>query len=537
MERLKQMWQAMPTRQKYMVIGVVVAVAAAIMGGAYFVGKADMVPLFTNLETKDASAINAKLKEMKVPYEISGDGKTILVSSKNVYQLRLELATSGIPAGNDKGFEIFEQNKFGVTEFQNKVNYLQAIQGELQKTIQIMPEVEDCRIHIVMPEDSLYKKEEKDATASVMLKLRAGSKLTKEQVRGIVNLVTHGVPRLKTENVTVVDSDANILNEQVDPLFAGTGSTTQIEMTQKMQDKYQKDIQSLLEKVLGPGKSAVRVNLELSFDQRTTDKQTYSPVVDDKGIVRSSQETSENYKGSANSQGGVPGVTTNVPGANQGGVQGVPPNLPGAANQQRTNNPNVPGYPAQTGNGQASNYEKKDVTKNYEVNEVKEKIIATPGSIKRLTVAVLLDSSIDKAQQDSLMKTVSSAVGISQTRGDSLSVEAIPFNTDFLDKQKAEEADKQRKEQISMLIKVGIGVGGVLVILYAIKLYLKSRQRESELAMLAAMEAPEPEPEVVDDGLTEKERDEIRLREETVKWAMSQPESVAQLLKIWLQDE
>ena len=246
-EQSLRLWQNLGKQQRYIILGSAVLLFIAILSWSYmWGGRPDLVPLFTDMETKDAGEIQAKLKEMKVNHEIGGNGTSILVPSKDVYRIRLDLASQGLPRGN-KGFEIFDQNKFGATEFQNKVNYLQALQGELARTIEQMSEVEKVRVHIVLPEDSLYKKNEKPATASIMLKLRPSTQLSREQVKGIVNLVAHSIQGLKPENVTVIDNFARVLNDQNDsPELAGAGTVTQIEMTKKIQE----DLHNLLKMYL-----------------------------------------------------------------------------------------------------------------------------------------------------------------------------------------------------------------------------------------------------------------------------------------------
>jgi len=458
------------------------------------------------MEAKDAGEVSAKLKEMKVTHEIGGNGNSILVPAKDVYRIRLELASQGLPRGN-KGFEIFEQSKFGATEFQNKVNLVQALQGELARTIEQLSEVEKARVHIVLSEDSLYKKNEKPATASIMLKLRNNAQLSKEQIKGIVNLVAHSIQGLKAENITVVDQLARVLNEENDPNAASGANVTltQIEMTKKVQDGLQKNVQSLLEQVLGPNKAAARVNVELSFDQRTVDRQVFEPVVDDKGIIRSSQEMNESFKGSApNTPGGVPGTTTNVP-----------------------------GYV--TANTNQSNYEKKEVVRNYEINEMKEKVVATPGSIKRLTVAVLVDASVNKAQQDSLLKTVSSAIGVNNARGDTVSVESITFNTEAADKQRREELEYENQQKQALWLKIALAVATVLGILYILRMRsLNRKQKEDMENEMAATTEP------IATDIPELTAEEIQLteqRKELERLAKSKPEDIAQLIKVWLSEE
>ena len=214
-EKYLQLWGRLTKKQHYMAIGGVVLLLIVILAASFSLGsKPDMVPLFTNMETKDAGEVAAKLKESKVNYEVqeTKQGTTILVPSANVHEARLNLATEGLPRGN-KGFEIFDDSKLGVTEFQNKVNYLQALQGELTRTIEQIEAVEKARVHIVLPEDSLYKKNEKPATASIMLKLKPNQQLNRKEVKGIVNLASRSVQGLVPENITVVDETGKILND------------------------------------------------------------------------------------------------------------------------------------------------------------------------------------------------------------------------------------------------------------------------------------------------------------------------------------
>lgn len=508
-EQSQRLWQNLGKKQRYAIIGSAVLIFVAILAWSYWWGsRPDLVPLFTELETKDAGEVREKLKEMKVYHEIGSNGTSILVPSKDVYRIRLDLASQGLPRGN-KGFEIFDQSKFGATEFQNKVNLLQALQGELARTIEQLAEVEKARVHIVLAEDSLYKKNEKPATASIMLKLRPSTQLTPAQVKGIVNLVAHSIQGLKPENITVVDQLARVLNDQNDTNGNAAGATTitQMEMTKKVQEDLQKNVQSLLDQVFGQHKAAARVNVELSFDQRTLDKQTFEPVVDDKGIIRSSQEIAENYKGSSGAPGGVPGTTSNIP-----------------------------GYV--TSNNSQSNYEKKEVTRNYEINETKEKVVAAPGSIRRLTVAVMVDESVGKAQQDAIAKIVSSAIGINPTRGDAISVESIAFNTELLDKQRKEEQDYENQQKMLMWMKIGAVILAIALALLAFRMYLRRKQAAEQANVIDLTVGGLPEGEAAEViELSPEEKALLEQREEVEKMARNNPESVAQLIKLWLTEE
>ncbi|MCH3959218.1 MAG: flagellar M-ring protein FliF [Selenomonas sp.] len=523
-ERYKNLYNRFSKRQRYIMLGAALAILIAIIGvSAWYGNKPDMVPLFTNMETKDAGEVAAKLKESKVAYEVQEgkQGTTILVPSKNVHEVRLDLSAQGLPRGN-KGFEIFDDSKLGVTEFQNKVNYLQALQGELTRTIEQIESVEKARVHIVLPEDSLYKKNEKPATASIMLRLKPNAELTKKEIKGIVNLAANSVKGLKPENITLVDDTGKILNDpdENDENSVGAKTMTQLDMTKKVQDNIQKNLQTMLDQSLGEGRAFARVNVELDFDDRTTDKQTVTPVVDDSGIIRSQQDTNETYTGTSTQPGGAAGVQSNVP-----------------------------GYVAQNGNSNAD-YAKKESTKNYEINEEKSKVVAAPGSIRRLNVAVLVNDDVNSTQQDSIMRTVSSAAGINQDRGDTVSVEPLPFSTELRDRRAAEDQAAKDKENRIFYMEVAAALLVLALIIGAIM--MRRRKKQQEQAALEEQQRLEEEErqrqaaeraervgagEVDEDQLTEEEQQRLTEKQTLMKLIDEKPAEVAMLIKTWLAED
>ncbi|MBR4904488.1 MAG: flagellar M-ring protein FliF [Selenomonadaceae bacterium] len=500
-ERLREIWNRFDKRRKYGFIGGLIALALAFIGISFWYGsKPDYVPLYTNLETKDAGDVVNNLKENGVPYDLVEDkkGATILVPANQVHNLRLELASAGLPRGN-KGFELFDDSKLGVTEFQNKINYLQALQGELTRTIEHLGTVDKARVHIVLPEDSLYKKNEKPATASILLMLKPGTELTKPEVKGIVNLVSHSVQGLAPENITIIDEQGNILNKNEDDdlekeMQMNLRTLNQIEMTKKVRDHIQQNVQTMLDKTLGVGNAFVRVSVELDFDDRKIDRQTFTPVVDDSGIIRSQQDISESYSGESNAPGGGVGIQSNIP-----------------------------GYVAEDRNANAE-YERKESTRNYEINEENQKIIASPGSIRRLTVAVLVSDEITDLQREGLMRAVGSAAGINEDRGDTISVEPLPFNTDLKDRL-AEEArlEQLRKDRIfyteiaAMILLAALILGGFLMYRWRKR---KERQAAIEAQLAAERKAreekrrQEEEQRRAEEEQRRKEEEARRLEEE-----------------------
>ncbi len=497
-ERLRELWNRYDKKYKYAFIGGLIGLVLLFVGISFWYGsKPDYVPLYTNLETKDAGDVVNTLKEENIPYDLIEDkkGATILVPATQVHDLRLQLASAGLPRGN-KGFELFDDSKLGVTEFQNKINYLQALQGELTRTIEHLGSVDKARVHIVLPEDSLYKKNEKPATASILLMLKPETQLSKDEVKGIVNLVSHSVQGLLPENITIVDDQGNILNKNENDdlekeLRQNMQTLNQIEMTKKVRDHIQQNIQTMLDKTLGVGNAFVRVSVELDFDDRKIDRQTFTPVVDESGIIRSQQDISESYSGESNAPGGGAGIQSNIP-----------------------------GYVAEEGNASAE-YERKESTRNYEINEENQKIIASPGSIRRLTVAVLVSDEITELQQEGLLRAVASAAGINEDRGDTISVEPMPFNTDAKDRLAEEARQEQlRKDRIfyteiaAMILLGALILGGFLM-------YRWKKRKERQAAIEAQQAAERKAREEARRAEEEKRRaeEEARRAEEEAKRA------------------
>ncbi len=536
-----ELWNKTTTRQRQMIIGAAILVFAVIFGWSYWYGnRPELVSLYTGLETKDAGDVTAKLKEAGIPYEVQEgkDGATILVPKQKVHDARLDLATQGLPRGH-KGFELFDDSKLGVTEFQNRVNYLQALQGELTRTIEQIEVIEKARVHIVLPEDSLYKKNEKPATASIMLRLYPEKTLSKKEIRGITNLVAHSIQGLLPENITIVNDRGKILNdpeEDADKAKDESKKTLdQLEMTKKVEERIQANLQSLLDQALGEGKAFVRVSVELDFDQRLTDKATYTPVVDDAGIIRSQQDITETYTGNSQVPGGPAGTQSNIP-----------------------------GYVATQGNARAD-YEKKESTKNYEINEEKSKIVASPGSIRHLNVGVLVNDELTAAQQESIRKSVASAAGIDVRRGDTISVEPVPFSNELANRRAAEEQKVKDAEMRQTYIIVGL-ILLLIIIAVAVFLYRRrqarlaaeaaaaaeaQRRAEEEAARKAeearqAAEFAEMRRQAIANGetppeapqeLSAEEKRAIEEREAVEALVNTQPAEAAMLIKSWLSEE
>jgi|DewCreStandDraft_5_1066085.scaffolds.fasta_scaffold00112_85 flagellar M-ring protein FliF len=398
--QIGRLWSRLSRAQRVALIGTA---GGALAFTFLFLGlgrQQTFVTAFTNLDAKDSAAIVEQLKANKIPYQVSADGSTIKVPPRNLADARLKLAAKGLPAGGQVGFELFDKTSFGVTDFVQHLNYQRALEGELARTISTLEQVEAARVHIVVPKQELFLSQQKPATASVVLRLRPGRTLDENALRGIAYLVARSVEGLDTKNITVLDASGRILYDGSRAEPGTMLSATQLEMQQKVEKGIEERVQSLLDRVAGPGRAAVRVRAELDFSQREQTSETYTPGgPNNDGVPRSKSTVKETFKGNAGS-GGQPGTATNVPN----------PNLAGALTT-----------------GSVSDYTRDETTTNYEVSKNVERRVVGPGEIKRLSVSVVLDSSIPEQDALGLRDAVAAAAGVNPQRGDQLVVTTAAF--------------------------------------------------------------------------------------------------------------
>ena len=350
-------------------MSILVALAgsnAGLIAIALWTQQPDLQVLFTNLGSEDAAAIIDKLKETKVPYETTGGGSTVLVPSDQVHDLRLQLATQGIPRGGGVGFEIFDRTSIGMSEFVQKLNYRRALQGELARTIAQMPEVERARVHLAMPERRLFASEQEKARASIIVTLRGGQQLSPSQVQGVIHLVSSSVEGLQSRDVTVVDGHGRLLSATVTDETAGL-TNTQLDYQRSIEKDIETRIQTMLERIVGPNKAVVRVSSVVDFRKVETTEERYDP---NSQVVRSEQRGQEKSNGSNGVGGGVPGVQSNVP----------------------------PGTDVEPAQSSSNSSQTKNETVNYEISRTVSKIVEPVGAIKQLSVAVLVDGVYEAAK-------------------------------------------------------------------------------------------------------------------------------------------
>ncbi|MBC9783411.1 flagellar M-ring protein FliF [Heliobacterium chlorum] len=406
--QLNELMGRFSRQQKMIMAGAFAAILISLVAFVYLAGRPDYVPLFTNLEPADAGAIRAKLQEAKADFTVSDDGKTIMVPSKDQANLRLEMAAANLPKGTGWGYESFNESRFGETEKEKDIRLKVATETELARTLQNIPGVQNARVMIVPAADSLFKDKATDATASVMLILKPYTELDEKQIRGIIHLVSHSVKQLKPENVTVVDNSGNVLSEG---LFTATGpdkinvdglTRAQMQAKKDYETHLEQKAQDMLNRALGAGNAVVKVATELDFSQQeVTDTRLGKPV------PVSTRETTETGQGSTAS--GTPGTSANIP------------------TQQTTNNG-------------TSSYNKSDNIVNNEIPKTETHTVTPPGSVKRLSVSVMVNRTLEPDQTQQLEKAVAQAVGIKYpidpvvagqqppARVEQISVVGIPFD-------------------------------------------------------------------------------------------------------------
>lgn len=443
-------WKRQKTSQKVTVIALVLTAAIMIPILITWATKTTYAVAFSGLSEADAGAIVDELTTQGISYKLEGSS-TILVPTDQVYNVRLKMASAGLPkTGTTVGYELFDASSLGMTEFTQKVNYQRAVQGELERTIGSLNAVEAVSVHIVVPEKTLLSSTQQEPTASIMVKTKSGLALDAGQVRAITHLVAASIEGLKSENVVVVDSEGNMLAsgattgaEAAASAVSDSRRTAELAAAKDIQNK----AQQMLDTVLGPDKAIVQANVLLDWTQREVTSNTFDPTP---SAVLSSSVSSETYTTNGTTTGGVPGATSNLP-------------TPVATT---------------TGGTGSTNYQKTDTTTNYELASIQSKEIIEPGQIKQISVSVLVDSITDPTQMNVLKNAVAAAVGIDEARGDSLAVESIVFDRTYYTDQAAQMATASKT---NTYIKYG-EIGGAVLLFVILLLYISKLLKNLKLA-------------------------------------------------------
>lgn len=407
-----------------------IAVVAAL---ALWAKTPDYRVLYSNLNDRDGGAIVSQLEQLKVPYRFTDGGGALLIPADKVYETRLRLAQQGLPKGGAVGFELLDQEKFGISQFSEQVNYQRGLEGELARTIETLGPVASARVHLAIPKPSLFVRDQKSPSASVTLNLQPGRALDDGQINAIVYMVSSSVSGLPPDGVTVVDQNGRLLTQSGGDRDL---NTTQLKYAAEVENLYQRRIETILAPVVGAGNVHAQVTAQLDFSSREQTDEQYQPNQEPgKAAVRSKQSSDSAQRG-AGAVGGVPGALSNQP--------SPAPTAPinGAANNTAANtaaNPQAGQQPqnaatAATPTGPSSN--RNDSTINYEVDRTIRHTRQSAGSLQRLSVAVVVnyragDDGKPIALSDDQIKQIESltkeAMGYSSDRGDTLNVVNTPF--------------------------------------------------------------------------------------------------------------
>lgn len=524
LESLISNFQALTLGQRIGVV-LVLALAIAAIPMLMLVGKEpELVILFSQLDSEDTRAIIQELGKQGVTYEVGEGGNTIQVPAERVHELRLRLASVGLPESAGVGFEIFDRTGIGVTPFTQQMNYRRALQGELARTISQISQVDRVRVHLVIPEKRLFASEQKPAQAAVVLTLKRGNPLSGTQVQGIVHLVASSVEGLDPGQVTVVDNHGEVLSQNSADEDAQL-TATQIETQRRVEHDLEQRVQTMLDQVLGRDKSVVRVTAPLEFRQIEITEESFDP---NSQVVRSENRSQEKViEQGSGAQTGVPGVRSNVPTELKA-----------------------------TGGSGPKEAKRKNETLNYEVNRKVSKIIEPTGAIQRLSIAVLVDGTykaaegadgqaedatsekayVARSEQEiqNLILIVKKAVGFSEERGDQIEMINVPFEVPAV--QEGEEGMTAGVQAFlatwgGFLKPVLFFFLGVMVLWFVVRPMALNLSKPSAKAVVlprAGLPATVTEYEA---QISETPQDQA------VKLAADNPASAAQVIRTWIKEE
>ena len=530
-----EIWQQLPLNRK---IGLGALLTAAITGLIFFFTWAqspEYSAAFTDLKTEDAAAIVNYLKENNISYEIDGDGSTIRVPTDQVHEVRLALASQGLPGEGSIGMEIFDNANLGMTDFLQQVNYQRALEGELARTISSLTAVNSARVHIVIPQPTLFSEEEEPTTASIVIDLESGQRLGQEQVQAISHLVSSAVEGLTPDNLTIVDMNGNVLADG--SVSANTASmalsSSQVDAQRNFERDMELRIESMLRNVLGPDKAVVRVTAKMNWDHVETETEHFFPGAEG-GVLRSSRRISETYGGTDDTTGGVPGTATNIPDA-------------------------APTFQTEITGTNGSGYQRFDLTTNFEVSLSTSRVISATGQVQQLSVSVMVDNITDTQTINAIEQATVAAAGINPARGDVLTVNSIPFNRTFeLEQAAALETAKQREFYLQ-LAQWGAVAVALIALFFVVRSLLRSVQHhQPEITV----ENPDPktalleevtkaaDPNQIGDGSEQGllgaptldadqqlAAEKAQMSRQLQLMAKNRPEAIAQIIQFWLAED
>ncbi|OQS32297.1 flagellar M-ring protein FliF [Chromobacterium haemolyticum] len=468
MNEASDRFKALPNNKKVLFLAAVAAIFAVIVGAVVLNRTPNYKVLFSNISDRDGGQVAASLQQMNVPYQL-GEGGTISVPSDKVYDARLKLAAQGLPKAGGVGFELMDNQKFGISQFAEQVNYQRAIEGELARTIEAVGSVESARVHIATPKQSVFVREQQQPTASVMLTLFRGRLLDAGQIAGILHLVSSSVPNLPVKNVTIVDQDGNLLSKQSGPDENSGLDQRQLGYVRQVEEGYVKRIEDILEPIFGKGNSRAQVTASVDFAEVEQTSETFKPNSSPNPSSTRSQQISEKLNNGAALPSGVPGALSNQPPSAASAPITLPP---GAA----------PGTATLSGQTMgASGTLQRDITTNYEVDKTIQHTKMPQGGVKRLSAAVVVNyrrmpdkngemkpTPLTPQEVQQINNLVKEAMGFNTQRGDTLNVVNAAFADAEVPATLQEKVTDYVTSNGSSLIKYGLLTIAVLYLLFGV---------------------------------------------------------------------
>jgi flagellar M-ring protein FliF len=509
--------------------------------------QAEWRVLYSNLADKDGGAVIAQLSTLNIPYKYTEGGGAILVPADRVHDVRLKMASLGLPKGSVNGFEMMESNRFGMTQFQERLTFQRGLEGELTRSIQALSSVSNARVHLALPNQNGFFREQQKPSASVLLSLHPGRTLDRAQLAGIVHLVASSVPEMNATSVSVLDDTGKLLSSPPDGSGSGADAE-QLQRAQQVEQLYSQRILDILEPIVGKGNVKAQVTAELDFSQTESTTESHKPnQTTESGTVRS-QQTVESTNAGSTAPSGVPGATTNQP-----------PAQPAAPINGQAQPVAAAGQSTTPGGG------KRESITNYEVDKTVRVVKGASGVIKRVNAAVVVNNQVTTDEKGKVLSTpltdaqiekmtalVRETVGFSKDRGDSVNLMNAPFApikvevNDVPLWRQAEVVDAAR----SLAWPVGTLLMAAMVLLGVIRPAMKTLLAPPVVAVadtdglgnqLDAIEGEQPDrPQLTGpDGANEPamaSASEQRL-EDARKLTRDNPAAVANIVKAWMNGE
>lgn len=506
--QLNEFWQGRTKSQRIKILVSAALLFASLTIAIFMTSRPEMVPLYSQLDVKDAGAIAQKLDEMKIHWEMGSSETEILVPKDEVNRLRMQLATEGLPRNGFSLIEALDNTKLGTTDMERRERIRIGQEYAIAQAIETIEGVEYAQVNLYIPQDSLFALNGKDyeSSAGIILKLEPGAELSREQVKGIIQFVSKSVKGLKRENISIIDQTGRELSSN-----ASTGEERlleQMEIELAAQQRLQGSIKEFLETAFGKNNVDVRVSLKLDFDSKVTNIVRFEPPIpgETSGLVRSIQELEEQT--TSGTTGGIPGTDSNpYENINYGEVE-----------------------------NESSKYEKVSQIVNYELNEIKEQIVKAQGQVKSLTVAILINSNIlngelDPQQEDNIANMVAAAAGIDPNL---VEIQSLPFDTSFTDRINAGFEERERLERVKFYTYAG-GIAALLIAgIISSVIAVRRRRSRRDMEMLAGADVSANREELEDIDLV---KDKSSAKRQVERFVDRRPEVAAQLLKTWLSEE